>query len=243
MLGLAAAVKFFPAFLAVYFVGRRDFRALLGMSIVFSATVAVSALVLGPQAWVTYVRDVMPQVAGFRSNWINASLPGLWAKLFDPTNLAARIVPLWYNPKLAAILGLSSGVLVATVALRFALRARTRLDTDWAYAITTTGMLLAWPLTWDHGFLILLLPVLLLWSHRFILGRMRVVLVGILAALWVGEDWYWYALTGTRWGTVAMPWQVATVLSVHLYALLALVALECVAATRLARSLPTPAQG
>jgi hypothetical protein len=143
------------------------------------------------------------------------------------------MIPIWHAPQLAAILGLASGVLVGLVALRFAVRARTTLDNDWAYAISTTGMLMAWPLTWDHGFLILLLPVLLLWRQRSSLNRtLQIVFLMALAALWIGEDWFWFLLTGTRVGVVATPWHVVTALSVHLYALMTLLGLECVAAEK-----------
>jgi hypothetical protein len=55
-----------------------------------------------------------------------------------------------------------------------------------------------------------------------------------MAVLWVGPDWYWYLLIGTRdaYHKAAAPWQTLTALSLQCYALLTFFILGSWIATR-----------
>src|SRR5262249_15732212 len=81
--GAAAAIKLFPVFIALYFLGRRDWRALGGVALGGGVLMGIAAIALGVDTIGTYFRAVVPQANEWRSAWINASLPGLWSKLLD----------------------------------------------------------------------------------------------------------------------------------------------------------------
>ena len=84
LVGLAATIKIFPAVLFLFFAGRRDWKALAagGMAIVV-LTLGTMAL-LGPQTYVDYAKYGLSQPGHYRSGWDNASIPGLFSKLFRP---------------------------------------------------------------------------------------------------------------------------------------------------------------
>src|SRR5262245_9721805 len=56
LVGLAAAVKFYPAFLIVYFLATRRSSAVIASGIAFGAINLVAALVFGPEIFVVYVQ-------------------------------------------------------------------------------------------------------------------------------------------------------------------------------------------
>jgi len=223
-IGAAASLKPFPAFLGLYFLVRRDWRATTGLVATLVASCAFSAVVLGPDAWLTYVRDVIPRVSSFRSAWVNASLPGLWSKLFNPRDVGGVTIPILRSETLETVLVAATCVAVTALVIRAIRDAQSRARQDMAFALCTIAMLLVWPLTWPHSFLLLLLPVTLLWRQEPLFYAYRLTLVVCFAVLWVGEDWFWYVLMGTRWfePVVATPWQTLTALSFHCYALVGL---------------------
>ena len=179
----------------------------------------------------TYVRDVMPQIGEWRSSWLNASLPGFWSRLFAPRGVGGEVLPLVQSPALSAAMTLVSCLTVVALASHVATRARSLRQQDWAFALMVVAMLLVAPLTWDHYFVQLLLPAVLCWMTPSPFRGYRTIVVGCLGALWVGPDWYWKVLIGTRWldQVVAQPWQTLTALSFHSYALVAFFAVTAYA--------------
>jgi hypothetical protein len=187
LIGTATAAKLFPGFVLGYFLLRRQGRAVAAGVLAFAAWTVLSAAVLGPGAYTTYRHEVVPHVAGaFRSNWLNASLPGLWAKLFgrDGASFFDNVVaPLWPAPGVAtagtvlsvlAVLGLWAGVVH---------RARDRDAGDHAFGLTLVAMLLVSPIAWDHYVVLLALPLLHVWitlpPHAGARVAFLVVLVGL----------------------------------------------------------------
>src|SRR5262249_7830203 len=131
-----------------------------------------------------YIYDVLPQLQKFRSSWFNASLVGFWTKLFDPCTLEERIEPLYRSAAAAQIAIVATWLGIGTVLARSALRARTRVQLDHAFGIAITGMLLLTPTTWDHAFLLLLLPVTLLCLDPPRSEAGRLLLFAALITLW-----------------------------------------------------------
>src|SRR5207302_497936 len=101
LLGTAAAIKLFPAYLAVYFAARRRTRALLATAVSFLALTLATALVLGPDTFRDYLRVVLPLQARFRSLSYNLSIAGFWHKLFDPRAEVPVFPTSWTSPALA----------------------------------------------------------------------------------------------------------------------------------------------
>jgi hypothetical protein len=105
--------------------------------------------------------------------------------------------------------------------------ARTRAGDDRGFGLTLIAMMLLSPITWEHYFLILALPLIQLWIvlPRTDLGKMlRLVL---LACLWVDKGWLWRVFlpdTLFRAGSASVPITLVTLLSYQNYLLLALFA-------------------
>ncbi len=234
-LGTAAAVKLFPAFLAVYFLARREWKVLKAAATAFAVLTLLTAVVLGTEAYRSYFGEVLPRTAErYRAAWFNLSLAGLWAKLFDPQagDRGMHVTPLLASRYLGHAFFAASAVVVAAVVARVAARARSRRAADLAFGMALLGMLLVSPITWDHYLLLLPLPLAVLWKRlpptewvRWLYGAAVVLLwlppVGVMehAMTLLGEE----RKAGVGWSVGPLP--ALTALSVHTWALLALFAL------------------
>ena len=204
-LGLATAVKLFPGFVFLYFVARRQWRSVFAGGVSFLVVTGGTVLVLGPETYRAYVEDVMPVVAVYRDWWPNASLLGFWAKLFD--GRGGKVIPIWHSPGLmvGAYL-LSAGVIVAVVGW-IAFRAKSRAEQDLAFSLTLTGMLLVSPITWDHYFTLLFLPLAILWVYLPGVGLRRAGFWVVVVFLWLSPLVYWWLILAPAWtiGSRSLP--------------------------------------
>jgi hypothetical protein len=222
LLGLAAAIKLFPAFLLVFFVLRRQWKTVAAAMVSLLVVTALTAAVLGVDTYWTYARDVVPRVALFRSGWNNVSLPGLWTKLFDPG--ITRIEPVWESMLMAQTGTWLSCCLVVIVLGWITLR--DDQDDDRAFALTVTAMLLVSPITWDHYATLLLLPLALAWTRLTAATVARITFLTLGLVLWMKpEDLHHAFIIGGTKSVIATPWQTLCILSLHCYALLGLFAL------------------
>jgi hypothetical protein len=246
LLGLAAAIKVFPAFLFLYLILRRQWRALLaGVAVILLAGL-LSLAVLGPETSRSYISDVLPSLNEFRGYWNNVSLTGFVTKLFDPPIVAVpqagatgndlvgdampvfRTEPLWRAPAAARVGSVLSSVCVLALMAWVVWRSRTRPQVDLAFGLSVTAMLLISPITWDHYLLLLLVPWALVWVRVPRSATVRALFLACSAALWVLPSEVWrIAIPATQidgrlvWD-VATPWQTLTVLSLQCYALVIL---------------------
>jgi hypothetical protein len=247
-LALATALRLIPGFVFVYFAWRRQWKTLIVGALMLALVTALTAAVLGPDSYRCYAQETLPRLDVHHTSWANASLTGFWSKLFGaPTDLFRR-EPLWLNPPLARAGALLSSVLV-TAALLWSLR---RLDLasppdhpacpdprpasadDLGFGLTVIAMLLVSPVTWEHYFLELLVPLAVLGRRLPPSGASRNLFRLILVLLWVQPRWLWdLAIPGGWLDGTAVPWQTLTVLSVQFYALTGLFILGVVRAQRL----------
>ncbi len=161
VLGVATALKLFPGFLFVFYLARRSWKALFAGGAVLVGLHLLAWFVLGGQAFDDYAHVVLPAVTGFRGAWTNASMPGFWAKLLNSPN--PGVVSLWQAPVLAAVATALSFMALVAVAGWKSWRAKTTEQRDRAFAVCVVAMLLASPITWHHYFVMLTLPLLILW--------------------------------------------------------------------------------
>jgi uncharacterized membrane protein len=234
-LGTAAAVKLFPAFLAVFFLARRDWKTLKAAAATFVALSLFTAAVLGTGTYRTYLGEVLPHTAErFGTAWFNLSLASFWAKLFDPhrSDPAMHIAPLLASRPLARAAFLTSAVAVAAVVGWVAARARSRPDTDLAFGLSLVGMLLVSPITWEHYLLLLPLPLAVLWTRLPPLEPARWIFGAAVVLLWlppVAVMEHGMTLLGAepkvKTGWSVGPVEALTALSAHTWALLVLFAL------------------
>jgi hypothetical protein len=224
LLGLAVAIKLFPAFLFVFFVLRRQWKTVASGILTLLVVTAVTAAVLGMESYRIYAGEVVPQVARFRNGWCNASLPGLSTKLFDPRN--TRIEPL-YSSMLMAQAGTWLSCSVVGAVLAWITRHNggpEREDRD--FALTVTAMLLVSPITWDHYFLLLLAPLAVAWTRLPATNLARMTFLAIVFVLWMrSDDLYQAFIPGGATSGTATSWQTLCILSLPCYALLLFFAL------------------
>lgn len=233
LVGTAAAVKVFPGFLFLYFAVRRQWRAVIAGGLTVFLLSGTTVAVLGPASFRTYVQDVLPQVERFRSSWFNASLVGFWTRLFDPATLEEHVDPLWRSAATAR-----AGIILSWVAIVAAVswvvrQAASRLQLDHAFGAAVAGMLLLSPVTWDHGFLLLLIPVAVLWRDPPRSEAAKLLLVGTLGALWLWQKPLCHAvISGGVTRGIASPLHAVTVLSYPCYGLVVLFSLSVAGARR-----------
>ncbi|GEM_PF-1548233 len=171
-LGVAAAVRLFPALAVVYFFIRRDWRAVGASVAVFVGMEALATpLVGGIPGVIAYATRESPAAT---AEWIahehNVSLWGFTHQLL----IGQRdLNPVVYAPWLASPLTYALlAVLLGALAWQTYRNRRLPFTQDQStFLAYLPAMLLASPLTWQHYFVILLLPLLVLaacfpWLHR-----------------------------------------------------------------------------
>lgn len=225
LLGVATAIKLFPGYLFLYFVMRRQWRPLVAGVVSFLALTGLTVAVLGAECYRDYVTGVLPSLTRYRVDWPNLSLMGFWHKLFN--SQGSHVIPLWQNPLLAWTATLLSDVVVTGLTAWLIWRSRSPRQRDLAFSLTIIAMLLVSPITWDHYFTLLFLPLFLLWFWTSPSEPPRVLFWCLLIGLWLQPLFFWrFAFPGVNhenWQVMtATPRQTLTVLSIQTYILLAL---------------------
>ena len=159
-IGLAAALKVFPALLGIYLLFRRRLAA---MSFVIAGVAATSV----PLLWIGWrgVSEFVVQTAGNLSYWqtwpaVTYSLRGLAARLFIGSNWSVALAD---APKTAdAIVVVASAALVG-IAVRTTLRYGRTQDSDAVLFAAWSVLLLPLnPLAMGHNGVLLALPIVLI---------------------------------------------------------------------------------
>ncbi len=245
-LGLAAGLKLFPAFLFVYFVfGRRWTALAAGVGAAVLTNAAAWAL-FGTEAFTTYVREVMPSLMDYRSTWRNVTLTGFWYRLFDPQP-HEKVAALVVLPQVAPIAVLASQLLITAVVAGFAWRARAPVSRDRAVAVALFGMILVSPIAWTHYFVLLAVPVGILWAH-LPHGWPRWVFWPLIVPLWLPETFFAILAVGSEQARLMIDRRHAMIdaqtnlvaLSAFTYILLALFVLSMVLKDHVPEPAPEP---
>jgi hypothetical protein len=244
LLGAAMALKLFPGFLLLYFVVRRQWRSAASAAAVFVLLNAAALVVFGADSFRTYFVEVVPQLGQFRDTWPNASVMGFWSKLFDGGR-SGHVYPLWKSELLmqAGYL-ISSGLLVLLAGWKV-WQAKSRPQRDVAFGLCIIAMLLVSPVTWNHYFVMLILPLAVLWqAAERSAGKRSFVAAAVLVLLTIQPQWIWnVAIPGREGLYVAQPWQTLTYISIQFYMLLALFVFGVSIAAAAYRTKGTPRQG
>ena len=190
LLGLAAAIKLFPLYLAVYFLAGGRFRVLITAAISLLVLTVATALVLGVDTYHDYLQIVLPGQAKFRSFSYNLSIAGLWYKLFDPVTETGPVVPLWSCPIFARWGTILSDLATTAIVMMLAFTAQTRAQREIAFATAVICMLLVSPVTWDFSLPLLLVPIaIMVRSAKMSRSRwMPAALVFILTIDWIPQN-------------------------------------------------------
>ena len=230
--GLSLATKLFPGFLFLYFLFQRRWKALIAGTISVVAFTTLTVLLAGTEAYVTYWNDVFPTTGQWWSAWNNASLAGFWFKLFSAEQYGRHLTPLVESMVIARIGTMVSWGIVLVILLPIVWKAGNQEERDHAFGLSLTAMLLVSPVTWEHYFLLLFLPLTLVWvtlpessPRRWLLG-MVVVSLG-MPLMTIGN----LVIPGGFFGGTAGPAHTLLLLSLQMYGLLGLYVLH-VRATR-----------
>ena len=184
--GVAAAVKLFPAFLFVYLLAARRWRAAGVAALTLFVVSGIAVAVFGVEAYRVYAREVVPAVsAKYATQWNNISLSAFWLRLFDPT-AESRVVALTASPLLGKVFAAGSRLLVVVLVAFAAWRARSVAARDRAFALAAIAMVLVSPIAWPHYLVMLVVPVGLAVAE---LGRTRWrwALFACLALMWLPD--------------------------------------------------------
>lgn len=225
--GVATALKLFPGLLVLFFLARKQWTAAIAAVVSFLMLNSVAAGVLGIEAFRDYLLVVMPQANRFCDTWPNASLLGFLKRLLD--GAFGQTTPLVHSPWLARVLWVAMGT--AALALTWRATARSRLPDNQraAFAVWISLMLLVSPITWDHYFLLAVLPLIGLWKQTT--GRIRtpnlflICATVLLVVLSPYTVWSFFVPGYARLGmtpAVATPAMLMTVISVQFYVATAL---------------------
>jgi alpha-1,2-mannosyltransferase len=225
LLGIAAGIKLFPAYLIVYYLARGRIRPLMAAALSFLVLNLVTAFVLGMDTYYDYISVVLPHQSKFRSFGYNLSIAGFWSKLFDPVGEGGCMTPLWPSPALARWGTLLSDLVITVIIATFAHRARTFAQRDLAFATVVTAMLLVSPVTWDFSLPLLLVPISVIASCAGKSRWMPAALLLILAVVWMPQIvWTKLALCGHS--LAVAPWTfMLGAPSIKFYALLGIFSL------------------
>ena len=249
-LAIAAAIKLYPAYLFLYPLARRDWKAIAGGAIAGTAITAVTAGVFGVTAYRDYVQTVLPDLRNVTNNWGNSSLLAFWERLLgDPVK---TVRPAVTSPLALKACVWMSWLAVTTFAGWRSLRAKSRSDKDAAFGIVVLAMLLMSPTAWHHYFVLAAIPVCvaLQLSHRGSWQRLAAWLALVAITLTPRLIWALLvrreSLSGQSEGfwenacEIAVPWQSLTALSYQMYALLLLMAVLWRCTRREAPASPQP---
>ena len=227
LVGIAAAIKLFPAYVVVYYLAQLRIRPLLATVFIFLTLNILAALVLGMNTYYDYMNIVLPYQVKFRSFGYNISIAGFWYKLFDPLGERDLIIPLWHCPMLAQAGAVLSDFAITIAAIKISSQALTVAQRDFAFAAVVTAMLLVSPVTWDFSLPLLLIPLGLLGQRSLkpYASWMLGPLILILIAIWIPQILLTKLALGGR-SVTHVPWTfMLGAPSVKFYALLATFAL------------------
>ncbi|MBN1260572.1 MAG: DUF2029 domain-containing protein [Anaerolineae bacterium] len=158
LFGVATALKLFPGLVAVTLLARRRWRA-LGVMIITTLFGLLLPLAFIPAGdFIRYFGEVAPQNAAQYAVFpVNHAISGVISRLFVS---GPWIMPIVDAPWLASVLIAGLSLLVVGLLAWSAWRLpETPQGIDVAWSLTCVAMLLVSPITWQHAFTVLILPL------------------------------------------------------------------------------------
>ena len=162
-LGLAASLKPFIGLFLIYFLIRKEWRALVVFILTLFISVLITAAFFGTDTYYTYYQ-ACHQIAWAASSW-NVSIYGFLLRLIGGAEANTPLMPIpglfnFAYPFLCALL------LLALILFLRPLHciADSQKKTDIDFSIILVAMLLLSPLGWMYYFVFLSIPFLILWD-------------------------------------------------------------------------------
>ncbi len=160
LLAIAASIKLFFGLFFLYFLIRREWRALIWFCGMLAVSFSIPLLVFGKSVYFDYSK-VFHHVIWYASSW-NASLYGFFLRFFSNTE---KNIPVWSVPGLANILYYTTTAIVSIALFKFLQPAskiapQQKIALDFS-AVIITIMLIS-PLGWMYYFCYLFIPFIFL---------------------------------------------------------------------------------
>ena len=226
-IGAATALKLFPGLLVLFFIARRQWKGAIAALVSCLSLNLLAVGILGVDAIRDYLLVVMPQANRFSDTWPNASLLGFLSRLLDGS--FGQSTPLIHWPQVARAAWLAISIFGVALTWRATARERSPQSHDLIFSVWVGLMLLVSPITWDHYFLLAVLPLVALWKHSNIdLPSPKVFLVCatlLLVVLSPYTVWKFIVPGFAKFGmtpAVATPLRLMTVISFQFYTATAL---------------------
>lgn len=164
LLGLATLIKVYPAFLLIFLVLQRRWRATAAMSSICLLALLIAISVHGSAIIeVFFAQKVMDNLSIFTASPLNASLPGTLSLLLSTNTWS---IPAFDFEKSELLTLPAVGVLTVLFVL-IGIWRRRDLNFDEYFALAILTMLLVSPITWAHALPLMLLPIGLLLRHGY----------------------------------------------------------------------------
>jgi alpha-1,2-mannosyltransferase len=243
LLGAATVIKLFPGLLIVHFALLRRWRTVATTLATIVGLTAITAAVLGFDAYGDFLRGGVTTPWQWRSAWWNLSILAFWSKLFDPVpQVGVRpgiggVAPLVQSAAIARVGFAASVATLLALLVSCTLKARAASEhEEIALSLWVVAGLLMSPVLWPHYLVILLLPVFVLWTTLPRTGLARWDLRVLVAILWLSpETWYFVFVLSFAHAygqSTASPSTTLTALSITTYATVGLFVLGCVVILR-----------
>lgn len=161
-LGLAALLKLYPGLFLLFFIVRREKRALAGMLACGISGLLLTFWAVGWDDLVYYAVVQMPLDGRiYAAHPLNLAPFAVLSKLFGLSDQwVASAIP---APELQLYAGLAFSVIILAGTVWVWLQRRDQAEwDDLAFGLSCTAMLLISPIVWQHYLVVMLLPVLLL---------------------------------------------------------------------------------
>lgn len=208
LLGCAAAIKVYPAALGLALLASRRIKAAVAMFLGALLFTLGDVLIGGgiPGA-ATYLSAILPRLSeSFSPLPDNQSLQAVLARVFSTQEFSYTIIADRFLLRVPALLesptllraGTAVGVGTIALLTLFGIgRLGTRRATGEGFAVALSLMLAALvivtPIVWDHYYVLLAVPLAVLWRHRSCLGPW-VSAVPLLVGVLVGIQRLWRAV-------------------------------------------------
>lgn len=215
-LGATLLLKPIPGMILVGFALRRQWRTVVAAVGLVAAVTAASVAVYGLDAHLSCVSATTAVLRGFSRWWANQSLMGFLVHVGVPNQFSTA----WFDsPLLVRVLWLASTLAVAGAATLVTLR-HPRANAAVSLSLWLTVGLLVSPRSWDHYWVWLLIPVVLV-ARAVHDGRVSAWLGGVTYVLLAFPGQYWHlhpalhhgpqlVLTASQtWGACLLLWILA----------------------------------
>jgi hypothetical protein len=157
LLGVACLIKLFPGIFLLFLILRRRFKAALTMVTVIIVGWLSTILIIGPEDVLLYVTQMAKMDAETNAVFpLNLSITGVFGRLFSA---GPWVQPIISNPRISIWLTFffSLGLFILWIMQTWKME-KTIMGDDRAYAVTLLAMMLISPITWEHAFVMLVLP-------------------------------------------------------------------------------------